>query len=337
MNIILTLDYELYFGKQTGSVKQSIVKATDKLLSVLDVYNIKAVFFVDIGFLKRLQEVKTGISQLEEDYTLLTNHLKRLSQDGHDLQLHIHPHWKNSTYQNGSWNIDTEKYRLGQWSEKEIHEIISSYKSLLSGFCTQNHVFAYRAGGWCIQPFNKIKKALMDNEVWLDSTVYQGGFQNDDTHFFDFRNAPDLPKWRFEEDPLQVDESGYFMEIPIASFKVSPLFFWKLAFTKLWKNQVHNTFGDGVPLPASKKWVLNKMLFPSSTVISLDGYKASFLQKELEFHQKKGSTKELVIIGHPKALSEYSLDKLDEFISKNNKEHNFHTFSSLLDQGFIKK
>ena len=96
MNILLTLDYELYFGSQTGTVEQSMIKATDKLLSVLNVYNVKAVFFVDIGFLKRLKKIKSKEPKLEEDYLLLTNHLNHLSKEGHDLQLHIHPHCQSS-------------------------------------------------------------------------------------------------------------------------------------------------------------------------------------------------------------------------------------------------
>ena len=98
MNITLTLDYELYFGKETGTVYKSIIKPTEKLLSVLDRYNIKAVFFVDVGFIKRLDFFSTDHPELRKDYELITSQLNQLSRQGHDLQLHIHPHWENSFY-----------------------------------------------------------------------------------------------------------------------------------------------------------------------------------------------------------------------------------------------
>lgn len=337
MNIVLTLDYELYFGSETGSVSTSIVGATEKLLSVLDKFGIKAVFFVDVGFVKRLADFKSDYQELQEDYELIANQLKKLSTNGHDLQLHIHPHWEDSMYKNGEWNIDASRYRLADWSDKKIQKIVTSYKDFLEQFCVNNKVFAYRAGGWCIQPFNKITSALKENDVWLDSTVYDGGYQEDEARYFDFRGAPAQAKWKFEGDPLNPDQTGSFFEIPISSYKVSPIFYWKLAFTKLLDNSKHKTFGDGGPLPASKKWILQKLLLPSNTVVSIDGYKASFLERAFEYYQTAKPNADFVIIGHPKAMTEYSLQKFEEFVVKYEGQHQFHTFDSLLAEGSIEK
>jgi hypothetical protein len=35
----------------------------------------------------------------------------------------------------------------------------------------------------------------------------------------------------------------------------------------------------------------------------------------------------MVVIGHPKALSRYSIQKLEEFIEKNKAQHNFTTYT----------
>ncbi|NGP88314.1 polysaccharide deacetylase family protein [Fodinibius halophilus] len=337
MNIVLTLDYELYFGSETGSVSTSIVGATEKLLSVLDKFDIQAVFFVDVGFVKRLADFKSDNPELQKDYELITDQLKKLSESGHDLQLHIHPHWEDSVYENGKWNIDAGRYRLADWSENKIREIVASYKKFLERFSVTNNVFVFRAGGWCIQPFEKIKSALKENGVWLDSTVYQGGYQEDEARYFDFRGAPTQAKWNFEDDPLDPDKSGSFVEIPISSYKVSPFFYWKLAFTKLLDNPKHKTFGDGGPLPASKKWILQKLLLPSNTVVSIDGYKASFLERAFDLYQTDKPDADFVIIGHPKALTEYSLQKFEEFVAKYEGQHQFHTFDGLLEEGSIEK
>ncbi|TYP95622.1 Polysaccharide deacetylase [Fodinibius salinus] len=337
MNIVLTLDYELYFGSKTGSVRTSIIEATEKLLSVLDKFDIKAVFFVDIGFVKRLAEFKSDYPELQKDYELITNQLKKLSENGHDLQLHIHPHWEDSVYENGKWDIDASRYRLADWSENKIREIVTSYKKNLEQFRVNNKVFAYRAGGWCIQPFTKIKGALEENSVWLDSTVYQGGYQEDEARYFDFRCAPKTTKWKFENNPLAPDKSGSFLEIPISSYKVSPFFYWKLAFTKLLDNPKHKTLGDGGPLPAAKKWILQKLLLPSNTVVSIDGYKASFLERAFDYYQTDKPDADFVIIGHPKALTKYSLQKFEEFIEEHKEKHQFYTFDRLLEEGSIEK
>lgn len=335
MNIVLTLDYELYFGSEKGTVYKSIIEATERLRSVLDKYGIKAVFFVDVGFLIKLNEFKDDYPQLKEDYDLITNQLRHLSRNDHDLQLHIHPHWENSFFKDGEWHINTDKYKLSDWTADEIKKIVSSYKEFLEKFCSNNSVFAFRAGGWCIQPFDKIGPALKENNIWLDSTIFKGGYNDTVTQSFDFRDSPEQMIWRFENDPLVTNQKGFFTEIPISSYKVSPTFFWKLATTKLTKKSKHEVFGDGVPLPASKYWILKKLLYPSYSTASIDGFKASLLKKSF-LHQKKVSPESnFVIIGHPKSLTEFSLEKLDEFIKEFIPSNDFTTFAGMRKNGTL--
>src|SRR5699024_9805767 len=116
MKIVLTLDYELFFGQKTGSVSKSIVDATERLVTVLDEFNIKAVFFVDVGFLKQLDYYRSDHPELEKDYQLISDQLKQLSNEEHDLQLHVHPHWEDSRYHDGKWKIDAKRYKLSDWS-----------------------------------------------------------------------------------------------------------------------------------------------------------------------------------------------------------------------------
>jgi hypothetical protein len=53
---------------------------------------------------------------------------------------------------------------------------------------------------------------------------------------------------------------------------------------------------------------------PSTSVVSVDGYKASFLAEAAEEYRRKGRD-DFVVIGHPKALTPYSLEKLDQFLA----------------------
>ena len=73
-----------------------------------------------------------------------------------------------------------------------------------------------------------------------------------------------------------------------------------------------------------------KKLLTQTTInpLSIDGYNASLLNKKLKLLQKQGK-EYMVIIGHPKALSPYSLKCLDEFLSKNVSKHTFTTYSYL--------
>jgi len=67
---------------------------------------------------------------------------------------------------------------------------------------------------------------------------------------------------------------------------------------------------------------------PTNSVVSVDGYKSSFLERAFQAFQKNKDNKNFVIIGHPKSMSEYSLKKLENFIIKNN-SNNFKTIRDL--------
>ncbi|MEJ2499303.1 MAG: polysaccharide deacetylase family protein [Sulfurovaceae bacterium] len=331
MNILLTLDYELYFGSNSGTQDKSIIYPTNRVLTILDEYNIKASFFVDSGYLIKLNEYRKQYEVLEDDYGKIISQIKSLSDNGHDIQLHIHPHWEDSYYNGSKWILDTTRYRLHEFSEVEIDDIVYRHKTVLTDI-VGDKVFAYRAGGWCIQPFDKLKNALKKHDIWLDSTVFEGGKNKSATHYFDFTNAPKKDIWRFEDDPLVENQSGSFTEVPIGSHRVSPLFFWKLAFAKKLGGDKHKGFGDGSAAGGSK-WNKIRMLARwTHSVVSVDGYKASYLQDAFGKFCKNKDNKYFVIIGHPKAMSEYSLKKLEEFIEKN-KENNFITYSKLFMDG----
>lgn len=327
MNILITLDYELFFGSNTGTQDKSIIDPTNKLLNVLDKYNIKASFFVDTGYLIKLDEYRKKYDTLEKDYQTLIKQIKSLSSSGHDIQLHIHPHWEDSHYNGCKWVLDTTRYRLHEFNDVDVDDIVYRYKKVLTDI-VGDKVFTYRAGGWCIQPFQKLFKALKNNDIWLDSTLFENGFNESSTHYFDFRNMEQKSNYRFEDNPLVEKNNGFFTEIPISSNKVSPLFYWKFAYYKKFGGTRHQIFGDGQGLSSGSKWDKMKMLLINSHMaISMDGYKSSLLQKAFKTFQKKylANTDSFVMIGHPKALTPFSLEQLELFIQKN-KDENFTTY-----------
>ena len=175
MNIYITLDYEIFFGSKSGDVKNCIIDPTNELLSIVDPFNIKIVFFVDVGFLIKLHDNKEMHQKLRSDYALITNQIKYLSENGHAIGLHIHPHWENSVYDGNEWIFDLSQYKLSDCSKKEAYNIIIKYNTFLENLINKKPV-AYRAGGWSAQPFSYWKKGLSDAGIFIDSTVYPKGY-----------------------------------------------------------------------------------------------------------------------------------------------------------------
>jgi hypothetical protein len=312
---LITLDYELFFGRQVGTVEHCMLRPVEALKEVVDRHDVKLTLFVDAGYLLRLKDQARVAPDLLQDHAKVSEQLSSLVDQGHDVQLHIHPHWEDSVYRDGAWSIDTQRYRLHDFDRESAMGIVGDYKQVLTEI-VGDRVFAYRAGGWCLQPFAPIAEALSAHGIWLDSTVYFNGYSPDDIRGFDFRLAPKRTSWRFNADPLEVEEAGRFLELPISACRVSPLFYWKLAFLKKFARGAYKAFGDGQAMVANSAYYRALLTRPSHSVASIDGAKAGLL--ESAYHQlgQMEGPRIFNVMGHPKALTPDSLRRLDRFLSR---------------------
>ena len=326
MNIYLTLDYEIYFGENHGTVEKCIIYPTSELIRIAEKHNVRFNFFVDCGFILKLNEYREKFPVLEKDYKAITEQVKYLSNTGHDIQLHIHPHWEDSYFDGKRWVIDIKRYKLADFSHAEIADIVVRYKKVLVDLTNKN-IFAFRAGGWCLQPFSMLVKVFKENNITLDSSVFRNGYFSSKQYAYDFRNAPEKDIYRFENDVVVEDKNGFFTELPISPIKNSPLFFWMLFLLGRKNPFLHKPLGDGqaMPAPGYRKKLLTKF---TNNPVSVDGYNSSLLQKALGGLSKK-KCEHMVIIGHPKALSRYSIQKIEEFVIRNKEKNNFTTYTNI--------
>ena len=313
-SILVTLDYELFFGQKVGTVGKCLTEPTQALLDALQFSDIRIVLFVDAGYLLRLREFADTHPQLLEDYEQIKAQLVDMKSKGHDVQLHIHPHWEDSFFDGHKWHIDTTRYKLHDFNTGEIHDIVKRYKRALTDIVGDS-VFAYRAGGWCLQPFEQIAEALYDNGIWLDSTVYYQGVSDDEQRWFDFRQAPRKMKWRFELDPCTEQADGRFLEVPISACRVSPVFFWKMAYTKKFGGEEHRAFGDGSAMSYGKSYYIERLTTASHSVASIDGYKASLLETAFNQSRRDGGAI-FNVMGHPKSLTPFSIKMFRCFLER---------------------
>lgn len=311
MKIYLTFDYELFFGETPGSVQKCLLEPTEELLRLAQTYQIGLTFFVDVGYLIKLKEYAVDYVSLREDRNLVFEQLKQILRNGHALQLHVHPHWEKSYYLNGKWQIHTDGcYRLSDFSKVEAASIIDRYNQfLIDEFGVVST--AFRAGGWCVQPFEHIREALLQTDIRIDSSVFAGGSFSSSHYDFDFTTAPNLDRYSFNSD-VCIAEQGPFMEVPIASLRYSPIFYWKLYILGRIFPLKHKMIGDGKFLaqPGRKKRVLTKSI---QNHVSTDGYYVTKLPKAVKVYQKENK-KELVVIGHPKSCTYFSLVYLENFL-----------------------
>lgn len=326
MNIYITLDYEIYFGENHGTVEKCIIYPTSELIRIAEKYNVRFSFFVDSGFILKLDEFRKRFPVLENDYQAIIKQVNYLAATGHDIQLHIHPHWEDCYFDGNRWVMNVNRYKLSDFNDDEIKDIVVRYKKVLFDITNQS-VFSFRAGGWCLQPFSKLQKVFKENNISLDSSVFRNGQFSSRQYSFDFTNAPDKDIYKFENDVVVEDPSGYFTELPISPIRNSPLFFWFLFLLGRKNPYFHKPLGDGqaMPAPGYRKKLLTRF---TNNPVSLDGYNARLLQKALKQLLKRNFN-HMVVIGHPKALSRYSIVEVENFVLKNKEKHNFTTFTKI--------
>ncbi|WP_051568270.1 polysaccharide deacetylase family protein [Crocinitomix catalasitica] len=329
MKIFITYDYELFFGHPTGSAEKCIIEPTNQILAIAERTGIKMVFFIDTGYLKQLENYRNQFPKVAKEHDLVKEQIQNLTTKGHDCQLHIHPHWEDVKHNGENWEMNTSRYKLDDFNDDEIVKIVQEYHTILSRW-TNQPIHSYRAGGWCLQPFNRIEKAFLNVGLKIDSTVFRNGKFTAGNYYYDFTDIPNKSKWKFQDDLCKENTNGAFWEYPISNHFYKPLFFWRLFILGRLQPDLHKPIGDGFPMPSPgmRKTMLTKGMNLSAGV---DGYFVTKLDKIIKQNKAKGF-EETIIIGHPKANTKFALKRLEKFINKHKNKDTFLTFQSIAEE-----
>ena len=317
MNVLLTLDYELFLGSKTGSVEKCLITPMNYLLK--EVASTKAFFtiFVDAAYLYMLDTLRKYNASLEKDYCLICGHLNALQKKGHDIQLHIHPQWFFSEFDGKEWHLDTEHYKLCDVDEKKMMDLFVKSKNLLDNIIGKKTI-AFRAGGFSAQPTELLDCLFKASGIRVDSSVCPGTSYDSDCQKYDYTHAPLKCIYLFSSDICKEDPAGYFMEVPISMINVSPVFHWELALTKLavkfGGGAEYKRMGDGLSVKTTSSSILTRMTQSVQTMATIDEFKVSLLKRAYQQALKKGNDY-FCVLGHPKLATPYSIKKLGEFCS----------------------
>lgn len=221
--VIISFDYELFFGDEPGTVQKSLLEPTAKLMDAMGYAGAKATFFVDYLMLKYMLAENENT---KKEATLIINQLKEMVKRGHRIELHLHPHWVDAQYVNGKWDFsDFSHYCLNSFSKEEITNMFVEGTAFLENIAREvdpsYKIIAFRAGGWAILPFALMKEGFEKAGIKVDSSVMKGRIIHAYGYDLDFTDSPTRAVYRFSEDVLREDEKGLFIEAQIGSFRHS--------------------------------------------------------------------------------------------------------------------
>jgi hypothetical protein len=318
---ILTFDYEVFLGRHTGTLENSVIKPTESVLKILKENNAKAIFFVDTTWLLFLQK------NFSEDFLLVTRQLKNIVESGSSVELHLHPHWRNaSVYDNRIIFGSLENYKLHSLSNNEIQELFTKSIDLLLSITNQK-VQCFRAGGWCIEPFIKLKDAFEEFDIKYDFSVVPGTYLNEGKVYdYDFTHIPSLPFYKFQNKINEPDEKGCFIEFPLSTYQNYP--FYRIINKVILFFRKDKIFGDGIGIKEkSIHKTLSQAIRFSKGMLTLDKTSSLVFKFLLKTHFLKSHL--IIIVSHPKTLSAQALSNL-LYIVKNYTTHNSSDLDKLL-------
>ncbi len=325
LKIFLTFDYELPLGGIVKSYKHSLFDPTDQLLKIAEELKVPIVLFADI-----LSALKFRQWDKENFYTPFLEQLHDAINKGHDVQLHLHPHWLHTTIEDGKF-ITSEKYALSDFALNEYPEniegIVEAGCKELSAICRIANpdyaCIAYRAGGYNLQPCtDKILTALYNNGIRYDSSISRGYFFRSDLSMVDYRKLVDKAQWILPLDgDLTKDSDKGILEIPIAS-KAKNFFELPTRF-KLKRYQYRAVENRGRQMHTNDQIALKDKLIQlfSTRMLTVDNhtYSEKYLMSILTDHVNRYKNDDLVmcsLIGHPKSMGEYAYQLLRSFVAE---------------------
>jgi len=308
--IILTFDYELFLGANSGTAERCVLQPTNRILDLFERYSACGVFFIDATYLLTLAKCD------HRDLTLIASQLQRMIRLGCNVELHLHPQWLDAyPLDSERWTFHKfDRYRLHSLQEGEISHLFTAGLNILHGIVRDVNpaytVSGFRAGGWSISPFEKLRALFIENRIIYDSSVSPGWYRNAlPCHYYDFRDAPrNLPIWRFQDEPCNVDERGRFVELPVTTYEANLA---DLVINR-WALRNIDYCGDGAGL-ATRGMLesIRKAKLFTTKQLTVDMCSKYLFMKSLEATKDKLR----VFASHPKTLCEVSFLNLEYLLA----------------------
>ena len=315
--LVLSQDYELFFHR-SGTIEKCLFEPCEALLESARKTGYSITFYVDAGMLSRMQELAAAVPRLARELDRIRRHVQTLARAGHDIGLHVHPHWEDATWGGEEWSFEGTRYQLRQFTLTEAAEIVSRYARIV-GEASGVAPTSYRAGGFCVEPFDNIRTALLGAGIDVDSSVVPRAYLKNSDKGFDFRRVPSSDWWRFEHSPTIEQRDGRFLEIPVTPLELPAWYYWRRVMNRL--SPVPH-FGDGSAKPVGRREVLRRLAgFSRVAEASIDAAKVGELGRAIT-----GSGPRIWhIMGHPKNISRKSLLSFETVI----REKKVHGFTSV--------
>jgi hypothetical protein len=208
IHLALTHDWELR-GDGSGDIEQIQLAPLRKLLEIYRKHSARTTFLPDVMQQIRFRQLESEHPELKSLADQWDEHAREAFRQGHDIQLHLHPQWRDGRYEDGRWHL------YGDWSilnyaRDDAHAMLDAGKDylekLLRPVDPSYRCVAFRAGALAATPSDHLFKSLANLGIQLDVSIAGGLFVNDRNLQLDYRDCEEdfLPFYPAIEDARKV-------------------------------------------------------------------------------------------------------------------------------------
>lgn len=263
--------------------------------------------------------------------------LRELHELGHDIQLHIHPHWLKATKVcvGGVIEFDRKYYRIHNWIEKDgdttpIKVLIKKGKNyleqILAAIDASYQCIAFRAGGYCLQPEELMVPILYEAGIRIDSSVCYGHKYTHDGMLYDYTHLPLIynqyltPKHGLQ-DGLQEKPTGVesLFEVPVWGYRSFP----HRAIASKMNKKISDVKPTGYGMSITPAKPVNtltriKRIFTAYNMLTFDFFHSDSMVYMINQISKSSTCHKkdifISIISHPKCQSDQHIDNMQRAI-----------------------
>jgi len=223
IHLALTHDWELR-GDGSGDIEQIQFAPLQKLLEIYAKVGARTTILPDVMqqmAFRRCENKHPSLKTLADSWD---EHACDVFRQGHDIQLHLHPQWRNAEYANGVWQLNGD-WSILNYDRDTAHAMLAEGKEylerLLQPIDADYQCIAFRAGALAAAPSVHLFRSLVDLGMQLDASIAAGVFVNDHRLQLDYRNCEEtfLPFYPMMEDARRVsDKREEIVCVPLNHF-----------------------------------------------------------------------------------------------------------------------
>jgi len=189
--LALTHDWELR-GDGSGDIEQIQFAPLRSLLEIYRKHSARTTFLPDVMQQVRFRQLESEHSELKSWADKWDGHVREAFRQGHDIQLHLHPQWRDGRYQNGRWHLNGD-WSILNYNHDAAYAMLAAGKeyleNLLRPIDLSYRCIAFRAGALAAAPSDHLFKSLVSLGIQLDVSIAGGLFVNDRNLQLDYRDS----------------------------------------------------------------------------------------------------------------------------------------------------